>query len=156
MKKELTELSMIAADFSAPDAVQGSGGNLSVKTGAGTMIIKASGMRFSELSPQKGFVEINYPMLAERYGKLAEPDRESGEKKEAEFLLSCRLAGGDFRPSMEEVRSSYPFRLCECFGLFCGRRRIIGEYLLETRIQLRIFRIFPSRGRAGDRGCRIS
>ncbi len=115
MKKELTELSMIAADFSAPDAVQGSGGNLSVKTGAGTMIIKASGMRFSELSPQKGFVEINYPMLAERYGKLAEPDRESGEKKEAEFLLSCRLAGGDFRPSME-----------------AGFHAFLGKYVLHT------------------------
>ena len=104
MKKQLTELIKIAEAIGhRPDFVQGGGGNLSVKFDDGKMLIKASGLRFSELSSGDGFVLVDYRKFIERYGKISEPERWNGEKKEADFLLSCVLPFGPAgrRPSME-------------------------------------------------------
>lgn len=58
-------------------------------------------MNFEDLNADGGFVSLDYMRLRERYGRAKEPEREDGEKKEADFLLACRLAGESPRPSME-------------------------------------------------------
>jgi rhamnose utilization protein RhaD (predicted bifunctional aldolase and dehydrogenase) len=118
MKKELAKLVKIAEVIGRhPDFVQGGGGNLSVKLDERKMLIKASGLRFSELSLENGFVLLDYPKLAVRYGKISAPEREGGEKKEADFLLACVLPFGisGRRPSME-----------------AGFHAFLGKYVLHT------------------------
>jgi rhamnose utilization protein RhaD (predicted bifunctional aldolase and dehydrogenase) len=115
MKKRLSELVAIAGACAGEDLVQGSGGNLSVKLSGEMMLIKASGFRFSELRPERGFVVLRCGDIRERYGKISEPDRRDGEKNEADFLLSCRCGGEILRPSME-----------------AGFHAFLGEYVLHT------------------------
>src|SRR3989344_2612854 len=115
MKKELRDLIKIAQQFRGrPDLVQGAGGNLSVKLNPTTMLIKASGLRFSELKDQRGFVAVNYAMLRARYAK----NRRFDEKQESQFLLRCANSSSGKnapRPSME-----------------AGFHAFLGRYVLHT------------------------
>lgn len=55
--KKFIELSRILGQ--KQDFIQGSGGNVSIKTGDGKMFIKASGWRLSDISENNGLAEVN-------------------------------------------------------------------------------------------------
>lgn len=115
MKKDLRGLIKIAKQIGKrPDFVQGAGGNLSVKLDNSLMLIKASGLRFNELSEEKGFIKVDYIKLRKRYTKRSAIN----EKEEADFLLNCSINKNEekkSRPSME-----------------AGFHAFLGKYVLHT------------------------
>lgn len=61
MNTAIEDLIKISQFANRPDAVQGSGGNSSVKTSTEQMLIKASGYELGDISPESGFASIRYP-----------------------------------------------------------------------------------------------
>lgn len=61
---ELSDLAAISA-FAARDLLltQGAGGNTSVKTATGALLIKASGLRLADVSETDGYLEMDLPAL---------------------------------------------------------------------------------------------
>ena len=51
---------------SRPDLTQGCGGNVSVKLGSERMLIKASGCRLKDVSPERGYALVNYGNIRRR------------------------------------------------------------------------------------------
>jgi len=101
--RELIEISHAAGNDE--DLVQAGGGNTSVKTERGTMLIKASGTTLGGMAEDRGWVELdlaavhqvmNDPALA------AMPDQ-AREAALVEGLARTRLAGPGERPSVETV-----------------------------------------------------
>ncbi len=67
-KRGLKELERIsAAAGSRIDYVQGGGGNTSVKLGDGLMAVKASGFKLSQITPEQGFVVVDYERIRHYY-----------------------------------------------------------------------------------------
>lgn len=84
------------------DLVQAGGGNSSVKTSDGVMIIKASGFLLSEVTVEKGYSELSLPLLA---GVFSDDSiQRSSSQREREFLSEewvnkARIKGE--KPSIE-------------------------------------------------------
>ena len=68
-RMELAEFSRSAGI--SPDLTQGAGGNVSIKTGDGNMLIKASGFRMRELSPDNGISLVSLFSLNKVLGNLS-------------------------------------------------------------------------------------
>lgn len=96
----LTQLSKRAGE--RMDLVQAGGGNTSIKNEDGTMIIKASGCRLSEVSEKSGFVRLDNQkvlrMLEAMTGKSFESAAEKDAWSSREVASFCLSEG---RPSME-------------------------------------------------------
>jgi rhamnose utilization protein RhaD (predicted bifunctional aldolase and dehydrogenase) len=84
------------------DLVQAGGGNSSVKTPDGVMMIKASGFLLSEVTVEKGYSELSLPLLS---GVFSDNTiQESSSQREREFLSEewvnkARIKGE--KPSIE-------------------------------------------------------
>jgi len=59
-----------------PDLTQGGGGNVSIKTGAERMLIKASGVQLKDVTPSSGWALVNYGNIKRRIA--AGPGGEDG------------------------------------------------------------------------------
>ena len=84
---ELLALAARAAG-SRPDLTQGGGGNVTIKLNSERMLIKASGVRLKDVSPQGGYTLVNCGNIRRRIA--------SGPGSEAEFsdyLCSQALPG---------------------------------------------------------------
>ena len=75
--------------------VQGAGGNISVKTTDGKLVIKSSGFRLGDVSTNKGLSTVNLPGIVEMYEPLGIEDEEKGAR-----CLEANLISGT-KPSME-------------------------------------------------------
>jgi len=93
------ELIAISQAFSAGiEWVQAAGGNTSVKD-SNSMLIKASGMRLSEIRPNHGFVAVDHAKIATYFNNGIESLEESKTAKQ--FVTDCILGDKTFLPSME-------------------------------------------------------
>lgn len=98
--KELVKMSNEIGRFT--DLVQAGGGNTSVKTKDGKVIIKASGFTFSEMTETSGFSILNQNKISDFFEKYAE----TTDPKENENMYNRALADSMFdlnlpKPSME-------------------------------------------------------
>ena len=92
---------MASAFADRPDIVQGAGGNMSVKIGAGRMLIKASGRTFGDIGKcGQNLVTVSHQKL-KRY-LMQEKSHRVGEGANLEIVRSCtEKSAGNERPSME-------------------------------------------------------
>lgn len=88
-----------------PDYFQGGGGNLSFKTDANTMVIKASGYRVSDMNATTGLAAVNYPPIRNFYEKQASHlDIETLIAENKKLVLENTISDNanlPSRPSME-------------------------------------------------------
>lgn len=100
-------LQAVRAIGSNPANTQGGGGNISIKLSDNLMAVKASGLRFDELTEHKGFVGIDYRAVSDYFLNLLELNKLSTEEGVYEDLLQRNqlpLSGypdTDLKPSME-------------------------------------------------------
>jgi len=95
----VNELIEISQKFSQGiEWVQAAGGNTSVKDKE-SMLIKASGMRLSEISTNHGFVAVDHVKIAQFFNNGIESSEESKTSKQ--FVTNCILGDNTFLPSME-------------------------------------------------------
>ncbi len=80
-KEELVLISKYAG--TRPEYVQGGGGNVSVKFDGRLMAIKASGYTIAEITPEKGYVTVDYERIKEYYNTV---DSSAGNDFEKESL----------------------------------------------------------------------
>lgn len=103
--KELKELEHISqAVGNSPDLVQGGGGNTSVKLSDELMAVKASGYKLSQITPQEGFVVVNYKNIRSYYENVQLDSGIDYEKDSVEFVKNniVELEGlKKLRPSVE-------------------------------------------------------
>lgn len=98
--KELVKISNEIGKFK--DLVQAGGGNTSIKTNDGKMLIKASGFSFSEMTPEKGFVTLDLNKIEKFFEK--NHSNLTSEEKETEYnkiLAESTIEKSETRPSME-------------------------------------------------------
>lgn len=90
------------------DLVQSGGGNSSVKTSDGKMYVKASGLRLSDLSKEKGLSLINNENLKKDFYSVdwTSFDKKGREKKAAEIVADNCLTPEN-RPSIETLLHSF-------------------------------------------------
>lgn len=70
-EKPLSELARLSqAAGKDPDITQGGGGNTSVKLDGRLMAVKASGCKLKDMTPQKGFVVLDYVKVREYYDRV--------------------------------------------------------------------------------------
>lgn len=82
-----------------PDLTQGGGGNVSVKLGAERMLIKASGVKLREVSPDGGYALVNYGNIRRRIASGP-----GGEDEFSDFISAQALPVKGMkaaRPSIE-------------------------------------------------------
>jgi len=103
MMKEIKELVRISNEIGKlKDLVQASGGNISIKTVDGKMIIKASGFTFSEMTEKSGFSIVDYKKLIRFF--INRSDSQIAEENEGaynETLINSIVDSKLPRPSME-------------------------------------------------------
>ncbi len=101
--KELVEISKYAGE--RYDLIQAGGGNTSVKTADGQLLVKASGVCLSEVSEKSGYVVMDNKKLLTIFSQtthlksLTKKQREDWSKK---LMISCAVAGSA-RPSIETL-----------------------------------------------------
>jgi len=87
-----------------PDYIQGGGGNTSVKLNDELMAIKASGYRLSQITPEDGFVVLNYKNIKNYYENIDINPGIDYEKESSNFIRGniFRMEGmKELRPSVE-------------------------------------------------------
>jgi len=97
--KELVRMSNEIGKFK--DLVQAGGGNTSVKTPDGKMTVKASGLTFSEMTTQTGFVILDYDKILNFFQTHIESDLEENEKLYNIALKESMINTNFPSPSME-------------------------------------------------------
>jgi len=80
---------------------QAGGGNISVKTGKGSMLIKASGARLENVSPKAGWVEADARALRAGLPRLARLKSPVARELGYAALIGRAARGAGGRPSME-------------------------------------------------------
>ncbi len=99
-----------------PDLVQGAGGNFSVKIDGRKMFIKASGLKFSEVSENDGLVAVDYDKLSKYYNALDFSN--ISESDSTDFINSCvleKIGSENLKPSIET-----------------GFHVLLGKYVIHT------------------------
>lgn len=81
--------------------VQAGGGNTSIKTLDGKMLIKASGFTFSEMTETSGFVNLDLNKVSNLFNGIQGPDSEENEISYNKSLRSGMINVNSPRPSME-------------------------------------------------------
>jgi rhamnose utilization protein RhaD (predicted bifunctional aldolase and dehydrogenase) len=99
-KKMMVNISSYAG--TRPDYVQGGGGNTSVKFDDTLMGIKASGYTLGEITPDQGYVTVDYPAIKAYYESV---DAQAGKDFEKESL-QVNLSNIRLLPGMENRRPS--------------------------------------------------
>jgi ribulose-5-phosphate 4-epimerase/fuculose-1-phosphate aldolase len=84
------------------DYVQGGGGNTSVKLDDKLMAIKASGYTLAEITPEKGYVTVDYPQIM-KYYRTVDVTQDRNFEKES---LAASLQSVNLLPGMENKRPS--------------------------------------------------
>jgi rhamnose utilization protein RhaD (predicted bifunctional aldolase and dehydrogenase) len=98
------------------DLVQAGGGNSSVKTSGGLMIIKASGFLLSEVTTEKGFSELSLPSLM---GVFADNSiKSSSSQREREFLSTEWVKKAQFKGEKPSIETTF--------------HAILNKYVLHT------------------------
>jgi len=107
--QELVTLSKYAGERF--DLIQAGGGNTSVKTNDGELLIKASGFHLSELSVNKGIVTTDNQKVVRIIEKTysANSTREEREQQ-ASDLLKGAIISDNFRPSIETYLHALTYR----------------------------------------------
>ncbi len=103
---ELTRMSRFAGERF--DLVQAGGGNASVKTQAGLMIITASGFSLGDVAPGCGLAEVHYELLIEMLDEFMlskHPDRKDFERFAVSALERVAVSGS-LRSSIETFMHS--------------------------------------------------
>ena len=88
-----------------PDLIQGPGGNTSVKAKDGSMVIKASGFLFSEISKDRGYSVVNASAISDYFQKVSINDKVDLEKEYLKIVSNAVLKNDTCnpypKPSME-------------------------------------------------------
>lgn len=87
---------------SRPDLTQGGGGNVSVKTGAERMLVKASGSQLKDLTPSSGWALVNYGNIRRRVA--AGP---GGEGEFSDYICAQALPVKGVRPVMPSIETGF-------------------------------------------------
>jgi len=99
-KAQLVSISSYAG--ARKDYVQGGGGNTSVKFDDKLMAIKASGYTLGEITPDKGYVTVNYQKILDYYNTVDASADKDFEKES----LEVSLGSVELLPGMENKRPS--------------------------------------------------
>jgi len=81
---ELVKISRNAGD--SPDKVQGGGGNTSVKLDERYMAVKASGFMLNQVTPDNGYVIVDYAKIKDFYNNVDLSSGKDLEKESQEFV----------------------------------------------------------------------
>ncbi|MGD9642245.1 MAG: class II aldolase/adducin family protein [Elusimicrobiales bacterium] len=87
---------------SGPDLAQGAGGNVSVKTGDGLMLVKASGFRLGDVTPAKGWALVNYANIKRRVAAGT-----GGEAEFSDYILSQALPLAGLPPARPSIETGF-------------------------------------------------
>lgn len=87
---------------SGPDLTQGGGGNVSVKTGAERMLVKASGSRLKDLTPASGWALVNYGNIKRRIA--AGP---GGEGEFSDYIRAQALPVKGVPPASPSIETGF-------------------------------------------------
>lgn len=87
---------------SRPDLTQGGGGNVSVKTGAERMLIKASGSQLKDLTPSSGWALVNYGNIRRRVA--AGP---GGENEFSDYICAQALPVKGVAPAKPSIETGF-------------------------------------------------
>lgn len=85
-----------------PDLTQGGGGNVSVKIGAGRMLVKASGSQLKDLTPRSGWALVNYGNIKRRIA--AGP---GGDDAFTEYICAQALPVLGVRPAAPSIETGF-------------------------------------------------
>ena len=99
-KRALRDISHYAGN--RYDLVQAGGGNTSVKLDSNKMLVKASGINLSEVTPESGYVPVDYHAIRELLAKFDASRLEKKQREEAasSIMKACTLADTG-KPSIE-------------------------------------------------------
>lgn len=117
MKDELKKIIDISRDIGqCLDLVQGAGGNFSIKIDKRKMLIKASGLRMSEISENNGLVAVDYGKISKYYDDFK--PFSASELNSIDFINSCvleKIGSEKYKPSIET-----------------GFHALLGKYVIHT------------------------
>lgn len=85
-----------------PDLTQGGGGNVSVKTGAERMLVKASGARLGDVTPGSGWALVNYGNIKRRIA--AGP---GGDAEFSDYILAQALPVRGLPPTRPSIETGF-------------------------------------------------
>ncbi|HAN04925.1 MAG TPA: hypothetical protein DCQ25_06710 [Elusimicrobia bacterium] len=85
-----------------PDLTQGGGGNVSVKTGAELMLVKASGYRLGDVTPARGWALVNYGNIKRRIAAGS-----GGDAEFSDFILSQALPVKGQPPAKPSIETGF-------------------------------------------------
>ncbi|MGE0566599.1 MAG: class II aldolase/adducin family protein [Bacteroidia bacterium] len=105
-KSTIEELLILTKPYkNRHDLIQGPGGNTSVKSDNGTMLIKASGFLFSEMTYDNGISAVNAKSISDYFHQVKTTNREQSEKESLEVITNAILNDDNGKlfpkPSME-------------------------------------------------------
>lgn len=87
---------------SRPDLTQGGGGNVSVKTGAERMLVKASGVQLKDVTASSGYALVNYGNIKRRIA--AGP---GGEGEFSDFICAQALPVKGVKPARPSIETGF-------------------------------------------------
>ncbi len=87
---------------SRPDLTQGGGGNVSIKTGAERMLVKASGVRLKEITPAGGYSLVNYGNIRRRIA-----GGPGGEAEFSDFICAQALPVKGVGPAAPSIETGF-------------------------------------------------
>lgn len=87
---------------SGSDLTQGGGGNVSVKTGAERMLIKATGSRLRDLAPRSGWTLVNYGNIRRRVASGP-----GGEDEFSDYVCAQALPVKGLRPAKPSIETGF-------------------------------------------------
>ncbi len=98
----LTTLCTIAQTYGKnPAIIQGGGGNVSIKTSNKEMLVKASGLRLDDLTPDHGFVPIDYETIRSYIETINTKQSPQSLIQENDAVVANATITSGMRPSIE-------------------------------------------------------
>ncbi|NLO39765.1 MAG: class II aldolase [Ruminiclostridium sp.] len=103
--KDLEKISQAVGN--SPDLVQGGGGNTSVKLDDTKMAVKASGFKLKEITPNEGYVVVDYQKIRQYHQQADLSENRDFEKESGEFVRASVIPMEGLKPLRPSVEAGF-------------------------------------------------